>query len=130
MSSTLSPCPAFPSIRLPCKGPNASDALHNASRIIEAQLDRRPECIGNNPLCHWISGCRTFAPEYLKLVYHTTRQRALIYVKVLSAREVADQIRRVSFMGYDPGFFDEQGNRMEPVGYKPFAPKVLPMSLV
>ena len=41
-------------------------------------------------------------------------------------REVADQIWLVSFMEYDPGFFDEDENRVEPAG-NPFIPKVLPM---
>jgi hypothetical protein len=31
-------------------------------------------------------------------------------------------------MDYDLGFFDEEENRVEPVGENPFAPKVLPMS--
>jgi len=43
-------------------------------------------------------------------------------------REVADRIWLVSFMEYDLGFFDEQENRVEPVGHNPFAPKLLPMS--
>jgi transposase InsO family protein len=43
-------------------------------------------------------------------------------------REVADRIWLVSFMDYDLGFFDEEENRVEPVGENPFAPKVLPMS--
>jgi hypothetical protein len=43
-------------------------------------------------------------------------------------REVADRIWLVSFMEYDLGFFDEEENRVEPVGHNPFAPKVLPMS--
>jgi len=43
-------------------------------------------------------------------------------------REVADKVWLVSFMDYDLGFFDEQENRVEPVGYNPFAPNVLPMS--
>ena len=43
-------------------------------------------------------------------------------------REVADKIWLVSFMHYDLGFFDEEENRVEPVGNNPFAPKVLPMS--
>jgi putative transposase len=43
-------------------------------------------------------------------------------------REVADKIWLVSFMNYDPGFFDETENRVEPVGLNPFAPKVVPMS--
>lgn len=45
-------------------------------------------------------------------------------------REVADQIWLVSFMDYDIGFFDEEQNRVEPMGENPFAPKVLPMSPV
>jgi transposase InsO family protein len=43
-------------------------------------------------------------------------------------REVADQVWLVSFMEYDLGFFDQDENRVEPVGHNPFAPKVLPMS--
>jgi hypothetical protein len=43
-------------------------------------------------------------------------------------REVADRIWLVSFMEYDPGFFDEEENQVETVGHNPFAPKVLPMS--
>jgi putative transposase len=39
-------------------------------------------------------------------------------------REVADKIWLVSFIEYDPGFFDQQENRVEPVGENPFAPKV------
>jgi putative transposase len=42
-------------------------------------------------------------------------------------REIADKIWLVSFMEYDLGFFDEEENRVEPVGKNPFAPKVLPM---
>ena len=43
-------------------------------------------------------------------------------------REVADQIWLVSFMQYDLGFFDQDENRVEPVGHNPFAPKLLPIS--
>ena len=43
-------------------------------------------------------------------------------------REVADQVWLVSFMIYDLGFFDQNENRVEPMGQNPFAPKVLPMS--
>jgi transposase InsO family protein len=43
-------------------------------------------------------------------------------------REIADQVWLVSFMNYDLGFFDNQENRVEPVGDNPFAPKLLPMS--
>tara|TARA_R110002110_G_C13349157_1_gene708436 strand:+ start:104 stop:1270 length:1167 start_codon:yes stop_codon:yes gene_type:complete len=43
-------------------------------------------------------------------------------------REIADRIWLVSFMDYDLGFFDQDENRVEPVGDNPFAPKVLPMS--
>ena len=43
-------------------------------------------------------------------------------------REIADEIWLVSFMNYDLGFFDQEENRVEPVGHNPFAPKVLPMS--
>jgi putative transposase len=45
-------------------------------------------------------------------------------------REIADSIWLVSFMDYDLGFFDQDDNRVEPVGSNPFAPKVLPMSSV
>jgi hypothetical protein len=30
----------------------------------------------------------------------------------------------VSFMNYDLGFFDQDEDRVEPVGHNPFAPKV------
>ena len=43
---------------------------------------------------------------------------------------VEDKIWLVSFMDYDIGFFDEEQNRVEPMGENPFAPKVLPMSPV
>lgn len=46
----------------------------------------------------------------------------------VGVREVADEIWLVSFMDYDLGFFDQNENRVEPVGINPFAPKVLPMS--
>jgi hypothetical protein len=36
--------------------------------------------------------------------------------------------RDVIFMDYDPGFFDQDENRVEPAGENPFAPKALPMS--
>ena len=39
-------------------------------------------------------------------------------------REVANGIWLVSFMNYDLGFFDENENRVEPVGNNPFAPKL------
>jgi len=41
--------------------------------------------------------------------------------------EVADDIWLVSFMDYDLRFFDNEVDRVEPVGENPFAPKVLPM---
>ena len=43
-------------------------------------------------------------------------------------RVAADKIWLVSIMNYDPGFFDEAENRVEPAGLNPFAPKVLPTS--
>jgi putative transposase len=36
-------------------------------------------------------------------------------------REVADQVWLVSFMHYDLGIFDNDENRMEPVGHNPSA---------
>lgn len=48
----------------------------------------------------------------------------------IGIREIADQIWLVSFMHYDLGFFDQDENRVEPVGDNPFAPNVLPMSSV
>ena len=39
-------------------------------------------------------------------------------------RELTDGIWLVSFMDYDLGFFDQQENRVEPVGVNPFAPKL------
>lgn len=46
----------------------------------------------------------------------------------IGIREIADAIWLVSFMDYDLGFFDNEVDRVEPVGENPFAPKVLPMS--
>ncbi|MCS3904636.1 putative transposase [Methylohalomonas lacus] len=48
--------------------------------------------------------------------------------QTVGIREVADRIWLVSFMDYDLGFFDENEDRVEPVGFNPFASKVLPMS--
>ena len=42
----------------------------------------------------------------------------------VGVREVSEGIWLVSFMRYDPGFFDETGNRVEPIGENPFAPKL------
>ena len=42
--------------------------------------------------------------------------------------EIANDIWLVSFMDYDLGFFDNEWDRVEPVGENPFVPKVLPMS--
>ena len=42
----------------------------------------------------------------------------------VGVREVADQIWLVSFMDYDLGFFDQNENRVEPVGNNPFALKL------
>ncbi len=42
----------------------------------------------------------------------------------IGIREVADQIWLVSFMDYDLGFFDQNENRVEPVGNNPFALKL------
>jgi putative transposase len=39
-------------------------------------------------------------------------------------REVDDRIWLVSFMDFDIGFFDEEQNRVEPMGVNPFAPKL------
>ena len=50
--------------------------------------------------------------------------------QIIGIRAVADNIWLVSFMHYDLGFFDEEANRVEPVGNKPFAPELLPMSPV
>lgn len=42
-------------------------------------------------------------------------------------REVADEVWLVSFLAYNPSFFDRELNKVEPVGRNPFAPNVLPM---
>lgn len=42
----------------------------------------------------------------------------------VGVREVADRIWLVSFMDYDLGFFDQDENRVEPMGVNPFAPKL------
>jgi len=47
--------------------------------------------------------------------------------QLVEIREVAGKIWLVSFTDYDPGFFDRELNKVEPVGKNPFAPKVLPM---
>lgn len=47
----------------------------------------------------------------------------------IGIREVADGIWLVSFMDYDLGYFDDEDNRVEPIG-NPFGPRVLPMSPV
>lgn len=39
-------------------------------------------------------------------------------------REEEDRIWLVSFMDFDIGFFDEEENRVEPMGVNPFAPKL------
>ena len=41
--------------------------------------------------------------------------------------EVDNNIRLVSFMGFDLGFFGKEVNRVEPADENPLAPKVLPM---
>ena len=41
--------------------------------------------------------------------------------QVVGVREVADKIWLVSFMDFDPGFFDEDCGRVEPTT-KPFLP--------
>ena len=48
--------------------------------------------------------------------------------QTIGIREVDDTIWLVSFMHYDVGFFDQNENRVQPVGDNPFVPKVLPMS--
>jgi putative transposase len=42
----------------------------------------------------------------------------------IGIREVDDRIWLVSFMDYDLGFFDQDENRVEPMGVNPFAPKL------
>ena len=42
----------------------------------------------------------------------------------VGVREVADRIWLVSFMDYDLGFFDQDENRVEPMGVNPFASKL------
>lgn len=44
-------------------------------------------------------------------------------------RKVSDKIRLVSFREFDPGYFDEDEQRVEPA-VNPFIPKVLPVSPV
>jgi len=41
--------------------------------------------------------------------------------------DIADEAWLVSLMNFDPGFLDEEENRVEPVGHNPFAPEVLPV---
>jgi len=47
----------------------------------------------------------------------------------VSVKQVSDKIWLVSFMQYDPGYFDHETCRLEPIA-NPFAAKVLPMSPV
>ncbi len=47
----------------------------------------------------------------------------------VGVKQVEDRIWLVSFMHYDPGFFDHETTRLEPLD-NPFSPKVLPMSPV
>ena len=42
----------------------------------------------------------------------------------VGVREVADRVWLVSFMDYDSGFFDQDENRVEPMGVNPFVPKL------
>lgn len=42
----------------------------------------------------------------------------------VGVREVEDKIWLVSFMDFNIGFFDEEENRVEPMGVNPFAPKL------
>ena len=65
-------------------------------------------CIGKRK----ISLSRVFAGQYVGIA------------------ELDDDIWLVSFMDYDLGFFDNDVDRVEPVGENPFALKVLPMSPV
>jgi len=39
-------------------------------------------------------------------------------------REEDDRKWLVSFMDYDPGFFDQDEHRVEPMGINPFVPKL------
>lgn len=42
--------------------------------------------------------------------------------QIVGLREVDDQIWLVSFLTYDPGFFDKENDRVEPAT-NPFAPE-------
>ena len=45
----------------------------------------------------------------------------------VGVKQVSDNIRLVSFMHYDLGYFDDESCRLEPIENQ-FSPKVLPMS--
>lgn len=65
------------------------------------------------------------APWYRK----TKNQPLSVFAgQKIGIREVENKIWLVNFMKYDIGFFDEQENRIEPVGENPFNEIVLPMS--
>jgi putative transposase len=49
--------------------------------------------------------------------------------QAVGIKEVNDGIWLVTFMDYDLGYFDEDSSNFEPLE-NPFAPKLLPMSLV
>jgi putative transposase len=63
------------------------------------------------------------------LVKRKINPSAVFGGQLVAIRELEDKIWQVSFMEDDPGFFDEDENRVEPAS-NPFAPKVLPMSSI
>ncbi len=54
------------------------------------------------------------------------RQRS-VGGQMVGIKQVEDRIWLVSFMQFDPGYFDDETCRLEPIE-NPFGPTVLPMS--
>ena len=77
--------------------------------------------------------CSAAKLPYRKTLIQLTGRRKIHLSTVFAGqyvgiREIADEVWLVSFMDYDLGFFDQDENRVEPVGVNPFTPKVLPIS--
>jgi hypothetical protein len=109
------------------------EGIHDSDKYL-AVPDRRDLNLGNQLVFDFVS---EHLPQRNDDVQDMFRRRGaygrfstVFAGQYVGIRETADQILLVSFMDFDIGFFDEQENRVEPVGHNPFAPKVLPMSSV
>lgn len=69
--------------------------------------------------------------DWTAIVTHCGRlcfdRRKVNLSQVFAVRQVTDRIWLVSFMEYDPGYFDDETCRLEPID-NPFGPRVLPTS--